>query len=512
MIETTTIKHHALELSAAIGLLVLGFVPLPANAQIPLNVRTDKGIVEGERTGDGKVVAFKGIPFAAAPVGDLRWKPPAPAQAWAKPMDAKSFGHRCLQSDGYNDMTFHDSGASEDCLNLNVWAPANARPGSLPVMVWIFGGGFVTGGTSENRQDGQWLAHRDVVVVSMNYRLGIFGFLTLPSLTAESAHHASGNYGLMDQTAALEWVRRNIAAFGGNPKNVTLFGESAGSFAVSTLMASPASKDLFHKAIGESGGAFRSGGLGYAPLAERETRDAAFMQSAFGSAEAADLRKLPADDILRSVISPTSRPGAVGGNALPSTLRAPRFGPSVDGWFLPDGVPAIYAAGRQAHVPLLAGWNSDEGRGQVIYAKPPMTAALFTERASKDFGEKAAQFLGLYPAGSDAEAVNSAADYAGDGFIAYSTWSWLEAQVKTGGAPVYHYLFALGSPGDNNHGAEMGAFHSDEIEYVFGVLDSRAGAHWRPEDRKLSDQVMSYWTNFARTGDPNGAGLPAWPK
>src|SRR5271156_1389767 len=260
---------------------------VPADhASNPLQIKTDKGKIEGALTTDGKVRAFKGIPFAAPPVGNLRWQPPQPVAKWSGVRPAKDFGNHCLQTGGYPDMTFHDPGASEDCLTLNVWTPTDAKPGSLPVMVWIYGGGFNTGGTSENRQDGQFLAHRNVVVVSMNYRLGIFGFFTHPELTAESPHHASGNYGLMDETAAIAWVRKNIAAFGGNPDNITIFGESAGSFAVSAQMASPLSKDMIAKAIGESGGAF-SGGLGFEPREIREQKDSQFAQAAFGTTKLA---------------------------------------------------------------------------------------------------------------------------------------------------------------------------------------------------------------------------------
>jgi para-nitrobenzyl esterase len=395
-------------------------------------------------------------------------------------------------------MVFHDTGPSEDCLTLNVWTPANAKPGTLPVMVWIFGGGFVSGGTSENRQDGQFLAHRNVVVVSMNYRLGIFGFFAHPELTAESPHHASGNYGLLDQTAALAWVQKNIAAFGGDPNNVTIFGESAGSISVSAQMASPLARGLFAKAIGESGGALYGPGLTARPREPLEQRNLAFAQTAFGTSTLAALRKLSADEIVRAATAKTTPP-------------PPRFGPDIDGYFLPDSVGNIYAAGNQAHVPLLAGWNADEARGQVIMAKTKPTVASFAATAQTDFGDEAQKFLAVYPATTDAEALVSAGDYAGDHFIDYSTWRWLEAQVATGKAPVFRYRLDLGSPGDKNHSALLGAFHSDDIEYVFGTLDSRAEAVWRPEDRKLADQIGSYWTNFARTGDPNGPGLPFWP-
>jgi para-nitrobenzyl esterase len=485
-------------LSLALSLLTLPLFVTAAHAADPLRIKTDKGEVEGALTNNDQVRAFKGIPFAAPPVGNLRWQPPQPAAKWKGVRPAKDFGSHCIQSGGYPDMVFHDPGPSEDCLTLNVWTPANAKPGTLPVMVWIFGGGSVTGGTSENRQDGQFLAHRNVVVVSMNYRLGIFGFFAHPELTAESPHHASGNYGLLDQTAALAWVKTNIAAFGGDPNNVTIFGESAGSTSVSSQMASPLARGLFTKAIGESGGALHNSGPGAPSREAAEKRGVAFAQSSFNTSSLADLRKLSADDIVKAATAKTTPP-------------PPRFGPDVDGYFLPDSVASIYAAGKQAHVPLIAGWNADEARGQVIMAKVKPTAATFAETAQKDFGDNAAKFLTLYPATTDPESITSAGDYANDRFIVYSTWRWLEAQVATGNSPVYRYRLDLGSPGDKNHSALLGAFHSDDIEYVFGTLDSRPEAAWRPEDRKLSEQIGAYWTNYARTGDPNGPGLPQWP-
>jgi para-nitrobenzyl esterase len=478
-----------------VALFALGVVGL--QAANPLQVKTDKGKVEGVLTTDGKVRAFKGIPFAAPPVGDLRWREPQPMAKWKGVRAAKEFGSHCMQSATYQDMIFHDPGASEDCLTLNVWAPADAKPGTLPVMVWLYGGGFAGGSTSEARQDGQFLARRNVVIVSMNYRLGIFGFFTHAGLTAESPHHASGNYGLMDQAAAIAWVKNNIKQFGGDPKNITIFGESAGSISVSAQMASPLAKDLIAKAIGESGGALILAGLTFPVREVEEKADAAFGENVLHETTVAGLRKIPAVDLLKAA---TNREN-----------HAPRFWPVVDGYFLPDSVTNIYASGKQAHIPLMAGWNADEARAAVVMAPVKPTLASFGEQAHKEFGANAEGFLSAYKASSDEEAQQVAGDYAGDRFIAYSTWRWLEAHVGTGNAPVYRYLLDLGSPGDKFHTVAMGAFHSDDIEYVFGTLDSRQGAVWRPEDRKLSDQMGQYWTNFAKTGDPNGGELPKWP-
>ncbi len=484
--------------SLRLPLALLMTLPLAAHASNRLIVKTDKGKVQGAFTADNQVRAFKGIPYAAPPIGDLRWQPPQPAAKWKGVRDATQFGFHCMQTNGYTDMVFRDPGPSEDCLTLNVWTPADAKKGSLPVMVWIYGGGFHAGTTSEPRQDGQFLAHRNVVVVSMNYRLGIFGFFVHPELTAESPHHASGNYGLMDQNAALEWVQKNIANFGGDPHNVTIFGESAGSFSVSTLMASPLSQDRFQKAIGESGGAFFSNSLRYLPREVSEQQDMKFTEAAFDTTDLAALRKIPADQLVKETETELKQ------------LHV-SFSPDIDGWFLPESVPDIYAAGKQAHIPLLAGWNADEDRGTVIFSKPPVTAESFTAQAQSMFGPDADEFLKLYPTNSKAEALRSAGDFSSDRFIIYSTWRWLEAQVKTGGEPVYRYRLDLDPPGDKFHPAGIGVFHSDDIEYVFGTLDSRQGAVWSPEDRKLSDEIQQYWTNFARTGDPNGNDLPKWP-
>jgi para-nitrobenzyl esterase len=477
--------------SKALILTVL-LVAVPAlSAQSPHPIKIDTGKLQGVLTADQKVVAYKGIPYAQPPTGDLRWRPPQPAQKWHGTFLASDFGHHCIQFGSASDMTFHDPGASEDCLTLNIWAPAGARKHTkLPVMVWIYGGGLFMGSTSENRQDGQFLAHRGVIVVSMNYRLGIFGFFSHPELAAESPTHSSGNYGLMDQASALAWVHRNIHAFGGDPSRVTLFGQSAGSESVSAQMASPLSIGLFAHAIGESGSDFPRPGRTLPPHAQTGQTNAAWAAQVFGSSSLAHLRSLTTSEIEYAIhIHPT-----------------PSFGVVVDGLFLPDTLVHIYAEGKQAHIPLLAGWMANESR-----VNPPPSAAAFTAQAQTMFGDQAPAFLAAYPAATDAEAAASAGDFASDRFMGFPTWSWIEAQTNTGDAPVYRYFFTLPNPGDRNHTPALGAFHSDDIEYVFGTLDSRPGMAIRPEDRLLSDQLQQYWTNFAQTGDPNAPGLPPWP-
>ena len=300
-------------------------------------VRTEAGSVEGSTSADGKVQIFKGIPYAAPPVGALRWKEPQPVPSWQGVRKATEFGARCMQGNVFGDMVFREAAPSEDCLYLNVCTPKASPDAKLPVMVWIYGGGFQAGATSEPRQDGEHLAHKAVVVVSMNYRLGIFGFFSHSELTKESPHHASGNYGLQDQAAALQWVRKNIAAFGGDPENVTIFGESAGSFSVSALMASPTSKALLHRAIGESG-AFFGRTLTAKPLAESEQDGVKFAQS-IGADTLEKLRGMTAQQTL---------------DAASKDKNAFRFGPDIDGYFFPESPSEIYAKGNEAHVTLLA--------------------------------------------------------------------------------------------------------------------------------------------------------------
>jgi para-nitrobenzyl esterase len=486
-------------------ILVLGVATfLAAAAAMADQVRTDAGIVEGTTVTGTSVRVFRGVPYAAPPVGELRWQPPQPVAPWAGVREATAFGARCMQGRIYEDMIFRDE-ASEDCLYLNVWTPARSPAEGLPVMVWIYGGGFQAGSASEPRQDGARLAEKGVVVVSMNYRLGVFGYFSHPELTKESEHHASGNYGLMDQTAALRWVRNNVARFGGDPGNVTIFGESAGSFSVSAQMASPLAQGLFQRAIGESGAFFRitdHGTLATLPLAASEKSGAEFAAS-IGKDSLAALRAMSAEDLLKA---------ALDGKRW--------FSPNVDGWFMPKEAIDVYSAGEQSHVPLLAGFNADEVRAGVVLGREKVTEKSFVADTRKRFGPAADAILKVYPAGSDAEALESASDLASDVFIRYATWKWIEMQDETGQSPVYRYQFDRKipvAPGTKIDGKpataeDIGARHAGEIEYVFGALDSVPDVSWPAGDRALSDLMMSYWSNFAKTGNPNGPGLPTWPR
>jgi para-nitrobenzyl esterase len=472
----------------------LACLPSTAHTQ----VRTTAGAVEGTTVADGKARVFKGIPFAAPPVGDLRWKPPQPVVPWTGVRQATEFGAHCMQGTIFGDIVF-DRPASEDCLYLNVWTPATPAATPRPVMVWIHGGGFQAGAASEPRHDGHHLVQKDVVLVTANHRLGVFGFLAHPGMAAEQGN-VSGNFGLLDMVAALQWVKDNAAAFGGDPNNVTIFGESAGSFAVSALMASPKARGLFHKAIGESGAFF--GPSLAAAARDTSTERGAKFAAGLGADSLDALRKLPAEAVLGAALK-----------------FQPWFSPIIDGEVLEEPVPVTFAAGRQAQVPLLAGWNKDESRGGVVLAKERPTAASFTEQVTKRFGPRAADVLKAYPAGSDAEALESAAELAGDTFIGYATWRWIERHAATTKAPVFRYRFDRKipvAPDTKINGVvatadDIGARHAGEIEYVLGTLDSVARVPWAPEDRVLSDAIMTYWTTFARSGTPGGQGLPAWP-
>ncbi|WP_449301450.1 carboxylesterase/lipase family protein [Pontibacter toksunensis] len=477
--------------------------------------KTVNGLVEGVTEKSG-IRAFKGVPFAAPPVGELRWREPQPVQNWKGVRSAKQFGPRAMQQAVFGDMGFRSNGMSEDALYLNVWTPSKSDKERLPVLVYFYGGGFVAGDGSEARYDGESMAQKGIVAVTVNYRLGVFGFLAHPELTKESPHNSSGNYGYMDQNAALRWVQQNIAAFGGDPSKVTIAGESAGSISVSAQMASPLSKNLIARAIGESGALVNSS-LDPVPLSEAEEKGVKFASS-IGANSLAELRAMPAEQLLEAA-------GKVGMG---------RFVPTIDGYFFPKSPVAIYAAGEQAKVPLLAGWNSEEMTYMFLMGQEKPTVENYKKTVQKLYGEKADDVLKVYPASTDEEALQAATDLAGDRFIAYSTWKWMDLHSQTSGEPVYRYLFSRPRPpmiakmGNASAGLAggvvkeedpnavkrppaRGAVHSAEIEYAMGNLAHNKVYAWTPEDYKVSEVMQNYFANFIKTGNPNGKGLPQWP-
>jgi para-nitrobenzyl esterase len=457
-------------------------------------VKIEDGTLEGTVNSDSSVRIFRGVPFAAPPVGNLRWQAPQPERHWSGVRKTDAFGPRCVQGLVFSDIVTRGPEMSEDCLTLTVWAPAKTASMRMPVYVWFYGGGFSAGSSDEPRYDGESFAKKGIVVVNVNYRLGVFGFLAHPELTKESEHKASGNYGLLDQVAALRWVRKNIAAFGGDPNKVTIGGESAGSLSVSALMASPLSRDLFQQAVGESGAFFGTvGGRGSISLADTEKQGEKFA-TGIGAKSLAELRAKSSAELLKA-----------GG----------QFWPNVDGYFLPTDVQSIFAQGKQSQVPLLAGWNADEVRMMVMMTKEKPNAKTFPETLRKQFKENADGALKVYAASTDEEALRSAGDLASDSFIVFGTWKWLDAQAKTG-KPVYRFEFDRAVPipeamkGMAPGVKSLGSAHAAELEYAFNMLPSKK-ADWQPEDQKVADQMNAYWANFIKTGDPNGPGLAKWP-
>jgi len=480
-------------------------------------VKTANGILESTSAAKDGVRNFKGIPFAQPPVGDLRWREPQPVKNWTGAHNADQFGPRCMQRTSPGaDYWFRSNGMSEDCLYLNVWTPAKTGDERLPVLVYIFGGGFQNGDGSEPRYDGESMARHGMIAVSVNYRTNIFGFFVHPDLTKESRHQAAGNYGLLDQVAALQWVRRNIAAFGGDPKHVTIAGESAGSISVSALMASPLSKNLIAAAIGESGAAFSS--LPPQPLADAEQNGVKFAAAA-GVNTLAALRAMTAEQIQDSAAKAHAR-----------------FSTAMDGYFLSKSLTETFEAGEQAKVPLLEGSNTQEQAARSILGSGDPTPETLANAVRKFYGDKAEPVLKAYAASTTDEVYEAATHLASARFISYGTWKWAELQMKTGGKPVYRYLYArprpayLGMPGESvpaapaaasvgngdsgagtQQTAPRGAAHSAEIQYAMGNLDLDKRYTWEPADYEVSKTMQAYFVNFIKTFNPNGSGLPTWP-
>lgn len=476
--------------------LTFALVAAPVVAKhAPPTVHIAAGALSGVHDAKTGLDEFKGVPYAAPPVGKLRWKPPQPVAHWKGVRTADHFGPRCMQRPIYGDMVFRSDGMNENCLYLNVWTPDRQSGKKLPVLVYFYGGGFMAGDGSEPRYDGASLAQKGIVTVTVNYRLGVFGFLALPALASESPHHATGNYGLLDQAAALRWVHRNIAAFGGNPEEITIGGESAGSMSVSALLASPLSRGLVQRAIGESGAML--GNLTPPSLAKAEKVGQAF-EKHVGAHSLAELRAMPASKLL----------AATGDKGVGP------FEPTIDGYFLPRTPAAIYKAGDQAHVPLLVGSNSQEGHYPMLFHGKPPTPADYRAVVKKMFGKHADKVLKLYPGHTEAQVKASGTALAGDEFIALATWRWMHLQRTTGHAPVYYYYFTKPRPAkrDGSAGPGTGAVHSGEIEYALSNLYSNHVYAWTPTDYKVSRIMEGYFANFIKTGNPNGKGLPYWPE
>ena len=475
-----------------VGLAVIGltgFMALIPVSDEPTVVTVTGGQIAGTVSKDGGVRSFKGIPFAAPPVGGLRWKAPQPVKPWTGVRKGDQFGPSPMQGaptpfgPWSAEYLIPKEQISEDCLYLNVWTKSSQTGAKLPVLVWIYGGGFNSGGSGVPLYDGEATAKKGVVFVSANYRVGPFGFLALPELTKESGHNASGNYGLMDQIAALQWVKQNIAQFGGDPNNVTIAGQSAGSMAVNCLVASPLAKNLFSKAIAESGAGFARP---YPTLQQAEEAGLKTMQSV-GASSLADLRALPADEILKK---------GQGGR-----------GPIIDGYVLPQSIAAIFAADKQNDVALLTGWNEDEG----MAFGPAKKADEYRKQLEQQYGTDAPDFLKHYPGTTDAEAARSQLNLSRDMIFGAQNYAWANVQSKQG-KPVYVYRFTRKLPATGEY-ARYGAFHTGEVAYAYDNLAfvDRNLRPLEPKDDELAKTMSTYWVNFMKTGSPNGNGLPKWP-
>ncbi len=470
-----------------IGILVLAVCPLSAAIQQP--VKVEGGQISGTPGKDPSIAVFKGIPFAAPPVGDLRWRAPKPVVAWQGVRKADQFGNSCIQNIvterkpwTYEFMAHND--ISEDCLYLNVWTGAKATGEKRPVYMYIYGGGNTEGSAAVPVYDGEGLAKKGVIVVTVNYRLGILGFFTHPELTAESDVHASGNYALLDLISALHWIHDNIAAFGGDPNHVTIGGQSAGASNTHALVASPLAKGLIHGAIAESGSSV--GGRGRT-LADQEQAGVQFAQ-AKNAHSLADLRKMSWKDIT----------APVQGQSL-------RFGPVVDGYVEPASPAEIFAQGKQNDVPTLTGCNMHDLGGGSTH--PNTTAAQFQTQAQQRYADLSSAFLKLYPAATDDEARASSNQSAWDS-LRTSMYLWSVNRAKTAKTKAYTYYWDHAMPGPDAD--QYGAFHTSEVPYAMNTL-YMSDRPFTDTDRKIADTLSSYFANFIRTGDPNGKGLAHWP-
>ncbi len=467
-------------------LRIAGLFAFAAVAAAADPVPVDGGLVAGVR--DADVLAYRGVPFAAPPVGPLRWRAPVAVQPWSGVRPATAFAPACLQN-GVSMPGEVPPQTSEDCLYLNVWTPSAGGGAKLPVLVWIHGGGFTNGSASMPLYWGDRLARRGIVVVTVSYRLGAFGFLAHPELSAETAQKSSGNYGFLDQVAALQWVQRNIGAFGGDPDRVTIAGQSAGAMSVNILMASPLAKGLFHRAIGQSGGFFEPVQIAPRYLLANAEKDGLAFATSLGATSLDALRRLPSEALLKG-----------NGGRLSH--------PVIDRHVLPQTPFEVFSERRQAPVPLLAGVNAEEARSLSNVSK--VTASSFAADITKTFGPLPPPLLAAYPFKSDDEARAARIAFETDLRFGWNMWTWARLHAAAG-APVFSYRFAQNPPfPQNSPYADWGPAHFAELWYMFDHLD-QAPWSWRTEDRRLAQTMAAYWVNFVKTGTPNGSGLPAWP-
>ena len=478
-----------LPVMAACTVLFYSFITPETAGKNDDTIRIEGGKISGVKSANSNVVAYKGIPFAAPPVGALRWKAPQRVGSWSGVRKCDAFGPSPMQAKPVPFMVYTseflipEKPISEDCLYLNVWTRAH-KGEKRPVFLWIYGGGFSSGGTAVPIYDGEAMAKKGVIFVSANYRVGVFGFLAHPELTKESPNHASGNYGLMDQVAALRWIKNNIAAFGGDPGNVTVAGQSAGSMSVNCLVASPLAKGLFKHAIAESGSMMVANPMLPANNLEAAEKEGLKYIEAAHAQSIADLRKIPAEDLLKI-------PG--------------RFSPIVDGYVLPHPVSQIFAEGRQNNVAVITGWNADESFVMSYKKKDAYVDAI-----KKQYGADADEVLKYYPGKTDEEAARSQVKMSRDQIFAMSGFKWITLQSLQGKAPIYAYNFNRKLPATPDY-VKYGAFHTGEVAYVMDDLKF-LNRSWEPADQPLATLMSSYWVNFMKTGDPNGKGLPKWPK
>ena len=483
--------------------------------EVTLQVKTQAGVVEG--IAEDGIKKFLGVPFAAAPVGDLRWKAPQPVKAWEGVRDAKAFGNDPMQPRVFGDMNFRGASTSEDCLYLNIWTPANYTDEALPILIYFNGGGLMAGSGSEPRYDGTAIAQLGVIGVTANYREGVFGFFAHPELTAETSYKGSGNYGFLDQAAAIQWVKDNIAAFGGDPNRINIVGESAGSFSTSLLMCSPLSKGNLAGVMGSSGAEV----LPYGASTQADADEAGVkLLASVGLNSLAEARALSADS-LQKLLPPRGMANVV-----------------LDGYFMKESADDVFKKGEQAQVPLLVGWNSQEGTPASALRGQEQTLANYKKAMTATFGDMTDEIFQAYGLLTDADLFSiKSLNLAGDLFTGFPTWKWADYHAKTSKQPVYRYKYMHPRPQvsakmGNRVGAlaggvrEMteeekkaaaerpkfpaGAVHSADIEYAMGTLDTNEFYDWQPEDYAISKLFLTYYANFCKYGNPNGEGLPQW--